>query len=190
MAAFLNDPAQPLETACIAEMAPTHFTTDVHMNAGIYRLAKLLQGDSAPGRLAGLGLIALLLLSAVVIWPLAWLVRRIRQRQPATPASANRARWLAAFTALLGLGFLVGLGGIVLTTARENPFLLGFGVPGSAGPIFLLPWLVLLATIGVAIFAIAAFKQHWWNFAGRVHYLFIALACAGFVAWVFSLGLI
>jgi len=190
MATFLDDPAQPLDTSCVAGISPVSFTTDVYMNPGIYRLAKLLQGEPALARLASLGLIALLLLSAVVIWPLAWLVRRIRQRQPATPAGANRARWLAAFTALLGLGFLAGLAGIVLMTAKENPFLLGFGVPGSASPIFLLPWLVLLATIGVALFAVAAFKQRWWNSASRAHYLFITLACAGLVAWVFSLGLI
>jgi len=190
MASFLDDPAGDLDTSCIAKLAPTNFTTDVYMNSGIYRLAKLLQGEPAYAQLASLGLIVLLLLSAVVIWPLAWLVRRIRQRQVATPAGAYKARWLAAFTSLLGLGFLAVLAGIVLTTAQENPFLLGFGVPGGAGPVFLLPWLVLLATIGIALFAVAAWKQRWWGFAGRVHYSFVAVACAGLVAWAFSLGLI
>ena len=188
--AFLEDPTDPINTDCVAGIAPASFTTDVFMNAGVYRLAKLLQNTPAPAHIASLGLILLLLLSAVVIWPLAWVVRRVRRRDEPAQLGANRARLLAAFTSLLALGFLVGLGAVVFITAQENPFLLGFGVPGSASPIFFLPWLVVLATFGIAMFAITAWKEHWWGLAGRVHYLLVTIACVGFVVWIFGIDLI
>jgi len=190
MAAFLDDPTRPLDTSCVAGITPASFTTDVYINAGIYRLAKQLQGAPSPVRMASLGLIVLLMLSTVVIWPLSWVVYRNRQHQVTTFSDSNKARWLAAFTSLLGLGFLIGLIGVVLKTAQENPFLLGFGIPVSAAPIFLLPWLMLLTTIGIALFTVAAWKRHWWSVASRVHYSLVALACFSFVMWVVSLGLI
>jgi hypothetical protein len=73
---------------------------------------------------------------------------------------------------------------------EDNPFLLGFGVPVSAGPVFVLPWLMIPATIGVALFAVAAWRRDWWSFAGRLHYLLVAIACVSFIVWVLKLGLI
>lgn len=190
MAAFLDDPTQSLDTSCVTEMAPASFATDVYVNAGIYQLAKQLQGAPSPVRMASLGLIALLMLSAIVTWPLTWAVRRIRQHHVLISAGQSKARWLAAFNSLLGIGFLFGLGSVVLKTAQENPFLLGLGVPGSAAPIFLLPWLVILATIGTALYTVAAWKRHWWSLASRVHYSLVTFACFSFVMWIINLGLI
>jgi hypothetical protein len=57
---------------------------------------------------------------------------------------------------LLGIAFVVALGAVIAATAQDNAFLLGFGVPGGAGRIFRLPWLLMVGTIGVAFFAVAA----------------------------------
>ncbi len=190
LAAFLEDPTDAIDTDCVAGIAPVSFTTDVYMNAGVYRIAKLLQSTPAPTQIAGLGLIFLLLLSAVVIWPLVWVMRLLRRRDEPAQPRAIYARSLASFTSLLALGFLIGLAAIVFGTAEQNPLLLGFGIPGSASPIFLLPWLVVLATFGIIIFAIAAWKEHWWGLAGRVHYSLVAIACVGFAVWIFGIDLI
>ncbi|MCJ7555576.1 MAG: alpha/beta hydrolase [Gammaproteobacteria bacterium] len=189
MEAFLEQPTATLDTSCIAGVAPASFTTDVLMNPGIYRLAKLLQGEPSLIRMAGLGLILLLLLSTLIIWPSVWVVRRLRHTGVSIPAGASKARWTAVSASLLGLGFLAGLIIIVLGTAQDNPLLLGFGVPAGAGPIFVLPWLMIAATIGVALFTVAAWRRDWWSLAGRVHYLLVAIACVSFIVWVFKLGL-
>jgi hypothetical protein len=136
------------------------------------------------------GVILLLLLSAIVVWPLAGLVRRIRRRPISMPAGATRARWLAALTALLGLVFVIAVGAVLLVTAQDSPFLLGFGVPGNARPLFILPWLFMLGTGGVVLFAITAWRRRWWTLAGRLHYLFIACACVGLIAGIVDLGLL
>ncbi len=188
--AFLEDPTSPINTDCVAGIAPASFTTDVYMNTGVYRFAKLLRDTPGPAHIASLGLVLLLLLSAIVIWPLAWVVRRVRKRNEPAQPGANRARLLAAFTSLLAVGFLIGLGAVVFNTAQENPYLLGFGVPGSASPIFFLPWLVVLATFGAVISAAAAWKERWWSLPGRVHYLLVTIACVSFVLWIFGIDLI
>ena len=190
MEAFLEQPTASLDTSCIAGMAPASFTTDVLMNPGIYRLAKSLRGEPSTIRIAGLGLMLLILISPIIIWPSVWVVRRIRKTEVLIPTGAAKARWLAVGASLLGLGFLIGLTSIVLRTAQDNPFLLGFGVPASVGPVFVLPWLMILATIGVAWFTVAAWRRDWWSFAGRVHYFLIFIACASFIVWLLKLGLI
>jgi len=188
--AFLDDPTRPPDTSCVAEIPPASFVTDVHMSPGIYRLAKQIQDGPGLARIAGLGLMVLLLITAVVGWPLGWVVRRIFRRPLARTGGAKAARWLAAATALQALGFCGGLVAVVLQAVGDNPFLLAFGVPGSARALFFLPWLVILPTLGVALLAVVAWKQRWWNTPGRVHYLLVAAACVGFVVWVGMLGLI
>ena len=190
MAAFLDQPSASLDTSCVAAIAPASFTTDVYMNAGIYRLARQLQPPDFI-RMFGRGLILLLLLSAVVVWPVTSLLRRLRRR-PASmmPDVAKRARLFAGLTALLGIAFVVALGAVIAATAQENAFLLGFGVPGSAGRIFLLPWLLMVGTIGVVFFAVAAWTRHWWTLTGRLYYSLVALACVGLTAEILSLGLL
>jgi pimeloyl-ACP methyl ester carboxylesterase len=189
MDVFLDRPPEPLDTTCVAGIAPIGFTTDVYMNAGIYRLAKQFEQPSI-ARMLTVGVMLLLLLSAIVVWPLAGLVRRIRRRPVSMPAGARNARWLAALTSLVGVAFVVAIGAVIVVTAQDNPFLLGLGVPGNARPLFILPWLFMLGTAGVVVLAIFAWKQRWWTLAGRLQYLFIACACVGLIAGIASLGLL
>lgn len=185
---FLGNPDMQLEVGCIAEIAPVKFTTDVYLNPGIYKFSKMAQ--AAPAYLAAFGLILLFMLSALTVWPAAWLVRRLRKREIPAAQGTGAARILAAFTSLMALCFLVGLGIVMAGTLDTNPFLLGFGVPAETSALFYLPWLVALAATGVVIFVRRAWSERWWNLAGRLHYLLVALACVGFVIWIFSMDLI
>jgi len=89
----------------------------------------------------------------------------------------------------MALGFLIGVGVVIVGTLDSNPFLLGFGAPANARPLFYLPWLVVPAAIGVVIFGRRAWSERWWSLAGRIHYLLVALACVGFVIWIVSMDL-
>jgi pimeloyl-ACP methyl ester carboxylesterase len=97
---------------------------------------------------------------------------------------------IRGFTSVLGIAFIVALGAVIVATAQDNPFLLGFGVPACAGRIFLLPWLIIVGTLGVVFFAVAAWARHWWTLASRLHYSLVALACVGLTAEILSLGLL
>jgi hypothetical protein len=139
--------------------------------------------------LVEVGLISLLLLSGALVWPVGFLVRRLRHRFPETTGAQQGARWLAWNACLVALGFLGGLIAVIGQAASDNPFLLAFGVPGSAGWLFLLPWVVLMLTCGVVVLAGLAWKQKWWKKPARTYYSLIATACLGFVIFLSYWGL-
>lgn len=187
---FLDNPAGDLDLTCVDDIAPVKFTTEVSLNPGVYRFAKMIQGEPGMARIVSMALMMLLLISAVTIWPVAWIVRKLRKRANPAPLIAKRARLLAAVTAMLAIGFLIGLGSVLSGMAEQNPFLIGFGVPVSTRSLFALPWLVAVASAVLLLLAVRAWKEAWWSKAGRVHYLLVALACAGFVGWLEWIDLI
>ena len=182
LGAFLDDPHAELDTACVDDLEPVTFTTEVLINPGVYRVTKVIQAGAAT--LAGLGIMLLLLISAVTVWPTAWMVRKLRKRVSTAPPMARPARYLAAFAALLALGFLVGLGSVLSGMAEQNPFLIGLGVPADAGWLFALPWIIAPASALALWLAVRAFRENWWTTAGRVHFCLVALACVAFVGWL------
>ena len=187
---FLDDPERSLDISCAGALPPASFVTDVHLNGGVYRMASALQGGMGP--LVGLGLLSLVLLSAVVGWPAAALVRRLRERSETAPTAREHtaARAVAVTAAVLALVFLVGLVVTVLRAAAENPYVLAFGVPGEAAWLFVLPWVVAVLTLGVVVFAVLAWRRGWWTRAGRAHYAAVAGACLGFIASAALWGLL
>lgn len=125
-------------------------------------------------QLALLGGFAAAFLSAVVVFPAAALVRRLRRRgvRPARPLSA--ARWTSGAMAAGNLLFLLGFarlilgGGFAVAATRGMPLLLG------------LP----LVTAGLALSALAL-AGHLWrrrlgSLAARLHLSAVALAGAAF----------
>jgi|APFre7841882724_1041349.scaffolds.fasta_scaffold14483_2 hypothetical protein len=140
--AFLRSPERQLDGTCLAQLPPMEFVTDLRETPGLARLAlQALRGDwSLIGPLAAIGL---LLLSALVVWPVSALLTR-RAKVPAAVAPggplrlARRAVGLAHVSALLFVAALV----VAATRAmRQSPFLLMFGLPREFDAVFLLPWL-------------------------------------------------
>ncbi len=186
---FLEAPERPLDTSCAAALPGISFVTNVHRNSGVYRFAAALQGGAAS--LAGAGVLALVLLSAVVGWTSLAVARRLRGRAAAWPAAPMRAaaRPLAAVAAALTLVFLVGLAVTVRSTAAENRYVLAFGVPGDSAWLFAIPWAVVPLTLGVVAAAVLAWRRGWWTRVGRIHYSLTAAACIAAVVLFASWGL-
>ncbi len=65
----------------------------------------------------------------------------------------------------------------------------GFGVSSDVGWMFLLPWLILLLTLGVAALAFL-WSRKWWTLTARMHYSLVAVACLGFVLLASRSGLV
>jgi len=189
-ARFLADPGKELATKCVGELPAPQFITQVHVTPGISRFMAQASGNGMPAPILALGAMVLLLASVLIVWPLGWLWRRLRGRTVEHPVAARRARWVAALTASLGLGFLGLLALAVFGTLSDNPYLLAFGLPVGHASIFLLPWAVLLAALVTASCAVAAWRSRWWGTAARIHYSLVAIAGLAFVAWAGSLGFI
>lgn len=188
--AFLDDPTGTPDLNCVESIKRAAFITDAYVNPGIYRLIRTFQPVPNVAALAGLGITALLVLSAILLWPVAWFRRRrTRPNLPATPGIVVTARGLAFLAALLIILFLAGLGWAIVDAVARNSFLPAIGISGSAAWLFVLPWAIAVLTIGVTGFSVMAWKNRWWTIAHRVHYTLVAAACAGFVFWVANLGM-
>jgi hypothetical protein len=154
------------------------------LNAGVYRLATALRGGPNVSTVAWFGFSFLILLSALVVWPLSWLTRPLRDRTAAAPGLAVTAVWVASVAAAAAVGFLAVLVWTALRTSRTAPLILAFGVPEDAAPLFLIPWLVLLLGIAALMLTVSAWRRGWWNVASRIHYSLVSLALVSFVAFL------
>lgn len=187
---FLDDPGRELDTSCVAELPSVSFVTDVHLNRGVYPVARTIQQGPDMPVLSGAGLIGLLLLSGVADWPIGALVNRFRGTAPLMVSGLQRSsRWAAALAALLVLVFAGGLLLAIRDAASVNPFLLAFGVSGGFEWIFYLPWIIAVLTVVSVFAAIHSWRQQWWSKAHRIHYSLIVGACMVFVVVAGWLGL-
>ena len=124
----------------------------------------------------GLACLAVLL-STLVVFPVAFFVRRHREgRKP--PRVARLAAALAGATAVLNAGLLVWF---LLS-------LVGFGEtyvwPTQTISAITRLWLLSVPlTLGLVVLATLAWWKRYWGLAGRVHYALVALAAVLFV-WI------
>jgi CubicO group peptidase (beta-lactamase class C family) len=120
------------------------------------------------GLLAGC---AVLFLSALMAWPISWLVAG-RKAAP-RPRLAVLARWLAWGISALNVLFLI-LFAISITDLSQFPTALTKAALG----------LVLLAaglTAGMVVCAGLAWRRRYWSVVGRAHYTLLTLGALGFI---------
>ena len=129
--------------------------------------------------MAALGGAALLLLSAIVIWPFAgWAARR---RGPAEE-SVHPGRWLLVAAASACIVFLVGFGWTFQQTDFQEFFK---GVPPAIGVLLALPVMAIPLAVLAAYHAVRAWRNGLGSFIGRLHF---SLVTAGLVAFLFLLN--
>ena len=133
----------------------------------------------------------LLFLFSVLAWPAGALCRRVRRREQHVRTGFElQARWAAGIVFLLAAGFLAALAWVITGMLAENPFLLLFGVPDSAAPLFIVPWLLLIGCVLVIVYTVLIWKRSSWGLTGKIHYTLVALSCVVFTSLVFMWGLV
>ena len=192
---FLEDPRRALDTSCLDRLPPTSFITDLHVTPAVARTARLVSGGPDAWVLAWVAATGLLLASGLLGWPVVAAVRRVRLARTGQARDTRRpgpilARLTAAFTAVVVLGFAMGLGQVARDVAADNPLVLAFGVPDSAAPLLWFPWIVALLSLACIAFAVQAVRQSWWSRWGRLHYLLIAVSCLSVVVLLWRLGFV
>jgi dienelactone hydrolase len=198
----------PLELLRELRWVPGYFDTTVrwvHHHAGGPKFAQARQVDveTGPGPIESRGMHEvswygsgavqpwLLLLSlvvfsfAVLAAPSAWLWRRVRRCKDEPPAGARRALWLAALLGLVNVGLVVGLIYIVyqLVQAAPNPLYARLEMTWNA--IAVATWLSLVLVVLVAWSCVAAWRNGWWSWPGRVAYTVVALMGLCWAPFVF-----
>ena len=91
------------------------------------------------------------------------LVRALRRRRR---ARQWLARWLAALVATLHLAFMVLLLIVIINTSNDEPYLLFFGLPPEASPLFVMPWVAGGLSLGLVLLAWPVWRERYWGLAG------------------------
>jgi len=115
----------------------------------------------------------LVLLSALLGWPVATAWRRYRGRTgPVSPSLARWSRWVAGTAAASYVGFVVAFGWLLVT----DPLALFSGDPLTLRAVLLLPLAGTVATVASVGGAVLAWRDGYWSGLRRVHYSLVALA--------------
>jgi pimeloyl-ACP methyl ester carboxylesterase len=190
---FIDSPEQAPDTSCIGDMRPPAFVTDVYVNSGVLGFAMALPNPD-PFMLGLVVFIAILFLSALIGWPLAYLIKRRRKSQSTHDAAGWRfsaiARWLAVLVIVLDLIFFVSLILLIIDTASTDEPMLLFGLPPVAAPLFVIPLMAGALTIVLIVLGMLAWWGRYWSTASRLHYSLVVLAAAGFIGLLAHWGLL
>ena len=177
--AFVADPEAPLDTSCADAIPPPEFATSFRRTAGPLRLAAAVREGRYPlWALPGL----LLLLVAVVGFPVAALVR---WREGRPEARGRLARRMAALSALVTLAGVVTAVVLTLGWAKAHPAGLAVGLPSAVAVAGGLALLGLVLGLGAAL---SAFRNSSCPFGTRWAAVLVAAGSASTFALLVLAG--
>jgi CubicO group peptidase (beta-lactamase class C family) len=158
------------------------------------RITEMFTNEEAFDRLPGyavasfevrwVGLLLLIFLSALVVWPTEALSKTVRRRRrsadssPADSVAPRLARIAAAALSGLIIFFVLGFLAVI---HRTDLWDFAYGIPRSIQGLLRIPPVTVGLAAAVIAFAVAAWLLHWWGLLARLYYTI--LAGAG-VAWV------
>lgn len=184
---FFANPLQKLDISCVPQASEQNFSVmKLWITGAFYQMQTqwLNRGKTFPVILLLLGN-ALLLIEVLYGILFRWTTGR---RWMGTGASRS-ALWISWGTAILGLGFSVGMVIGAIQSLRQGAMILAFGIPAMYQMLLLLP---ILGLIGCAFMLVSCFRgwiRHWWNPLWRVQYTIILFACIGIhlfgILWFF-----
>jgi|GEM_PF-1505647 len=179
MTQFLRRPDQSPDTSCIADMPVVDFVTEYRADPAAFRMLRSIQR----GQYTGLILPALsvvLLLIALLAYPLAWLGRRLDGHQSIPGYATQRLfAWLAAALALAGIGSLALA---VSQTLARAAAVLPLGLIGPTGwiaPLIILS--VLIVLLAIVQLLRKPFNSGTW--AGLLTVAVSSMIIAGWLTW-------
>jgi len=185
IAAFLNDPTVAPDAGCIAEMPGPEFVLpqDILIASSIYEIHYREIGYTLieQGLFLGSLMVLILEIGFLIVAGTVRLVRR-RERQTQPDLIVRFAHPLAGVVAVLTAGFSLALRSVLRHVAATDSMVLRFGVPTEYGPLFIIPLVTAVLTVGIFIFAVLAWARGYWSLPGRVFFSLVTLAAVVFAA--------
>lgn len=111
----------------------------------------------------------LLTMSVLTIWPLIFVVSRVRRVPSSTTSWAGPARVIAALALFASLAFARSLLDINDPEITDD-LVRNFGYYSSVRPWFIVPYIVSAATVVILYLTFRAWRERWWSLFGRIHY--------------------
>ncbi len=151
-------------------------TGQAYLLTGVGAYIKAAWYQTTTFHLIVVGLSLLVLLSTLIGWVIASIVRVIKKALPLSRLS-RYAQANGAFFILLLIAFLIMFVVVLSDTS------LAYGVPRfilevptGLPYLLILPFFMVAAAVGMLVFAISAMVKRLWNLRGRLHYLLITVA--------------
>ena len=193
MAAFLRDPGVDPVASCLADVPRPEFVLpqDVIVIPSIFEIHFWEVGyTQAEHILFFASLVVFLVYIGYLL--IAGLVRLVRRGQRPTPANpvARFGQPLAGLVALLYIGFSLALRSALDSTATTTRLLLRFGLPVGYWPVFIIPWVAVILTAVLVVFAVLAWVRRYWLLPRRILFTLVALAAAAFATLAAYWGLL
>lgn len=147
-------------------------------------------------------LCALIFVSALILWPIGFIIRRIRKRRVKESKDWRARRAPGIIRILAGLAALIILCLLALFLADVLPFdlLLNSGMSHPLGifEVFLgakfitivavMVWIIVLLAAAQAVLLVMAYRNKWWTTWQRWHFTAITLAACFFVMMMLLWG--
>ncbi len=125
--------------------------------------------------LALLAVCLIIFISALIIWPVSWLLSR--RKKKVSDRTQAIARWASAIACILNIGFVVGF--MLLLTMTYND--LAYGVTIALLIVLTMPIIAALFTIGALGFTALAWRRYYWSLPGRIYYTIVTIALLSFL---------
>ncbi|MBV9228385.1 MAG: serine hydrolase [Chloroflexi bacterium] len=155
-------------------------TTMLVSNVPFEAFAKAAWYDTPSFHFLLLLVCVLLLLSAVLFWPLGFLRRARSQHEGKRLSGDPRSlllHVLAGIVSGLDILFVAGLAFLLVS----NPLSLAFSVPPMLIALLTLALISSVLTVGVVLSLMLVWGRHFWNSWQRIHYTLVAVAALAFV---------
>lgn len=191
---FLDNPGSELDTACLAAIERQPFAPLDALSLPF--LGAVNQLDEDVGWQLGMAtLFLVIVLSAFVVLPLSWLVRKLSKKpQEQTgvvieedPRARRLRRWAGFVALLFGILAVIFVAGASFFAFQSLLSGLAsiFAISGQAAPFFAIPPVLLVLAVVLVVIAMIAWERHYWPTWTRVYFSILALAA---VAYVLVLG--
>jgi pimeloyl-ACP methyl ester carboxylesterase len=189
---FLDNPTVEPNSACLAGASPAGFVPNDVLKVDLIGQVNTLDPDA----LIQLGMAALFLvglLSAYIIWPLGFIISLLRTKKTETKPVRKRLRWISRgliiLFSLLATLFLIGL--IYFSfQALSSPLLMLSAMSGSAAPLFVIPFILVLLAVGIVVALVMAWGKSGWSIWDRLYYTLLATCAVGYVVMLSISGLL
>ncbi len=188
---FLDNPTVEPDASCLADLSPPNFITPdrVLPLPALLRLSNL-EGN-ATAELILYGICLLILLSVLLIWPITWVIRLIRNRpSEPLPILARFAPWVAALNGVLLFSFMLILTILLIANAENLGAVLLLGAPVEWSGLFTLPLISAFLTIIMLISSVQSWLTRSWSTVKRSYFTLLTLAALGCVIILSGWGMV
>jgi len=149
---------------------------------------KLPWYETAPAQCGYLALLMFVFLATAIGWPIAVVTRPWRRpTRPHSGVLASLARFAAWLVVAADAGLIIFLI-YTLLNVQASEFI--NGVPQRMVNALYVPLVTTPGAVVIFLLCCVAWRKKWWGFFSRVHYTLVALACVGFVPFLWYWNLL